>query len=72
MPAPVKNTNARKGEVNRQMWSQRLPVDVIAIIKAQAARLEISQPDFVAALVRQYNNLLRPEELGLDEPEETK
>ena len=56
MPAPDKNTNARKGEVNRQMWSQRLPVDVIETIKNQSAVLEMSQADYVAALVRQYNN----------------
>ena len=75
MPAPKDNINARKGEVNRQMWSQRLPIDVIEIIKAQATRLKLSQPDFVAALVRPYNNpnageLLPPEKLELDAPEE--
>ena len=56
MPAPNKNINARKGEVNRQMWSQRLPVDVIESIKENAAILEMSQADFVAFLVQQHNN----------------
>ncbi len=56
MPAPRLNTNARKGEVNRQMWSQRLPVDIHKLIKTNAANLEMSQADFVAFLVRQYNN----------------
>ena len=55
MPAPTKNTNARKGKVNRQMWSQRLPVDVHELIKKHAARLDISQADFVAVIVRQYS-----------------
>jgi len=73
MPAPKRNINARKGDINRQMWSQRLPVDVIAIIKAQAARLKISQSDFVAALARQYNNPNQPELLpaGVLEVDET-
>lgn len=58
--APLKNTNARKGKHNRQMWAQRLPVDVIEIIKARSTELEISQADYVAGLVRQYNKSFVP------------
>ena len=61
MPAPKANINARKGEVNRQMWSHRLPVDVHELIKENAAALEMSQADFVAFLVRQYNNKIAAE-----------
>ena len=59
MPAPEKNTNARKGKVNRQMWSHRLPVDVIEIIRTQAAAIGVSQADYVTAAVRQYNNAVQ-------------
>lgn len=70
MPAPKDNINARKGEANRQMWSQRLPVDVIDQIKEQAKALEISQADYVAALVRQPNKAITAELLPwlLSEP----
>ena len=70
MPARKANTNARKGEVNRQMWSQRLPVDVHQIIKAEAERLQMSQADYITALVRQYNNAISGELLPwlLSEP----
>ena len=61
MPAPVKNTNARKGDINRQMWSQRLPVDVVEAIKEQAEALEISQADYITVLVRQNNKAIVPE-----------
>lgn len=61
MPAPRENVNARKGEVNRQMWSQRLPVDVIETIKDRAKALEISQADYVVALVRQPNKAIAAE-----------
>ena len=70
MPAPRDNTNARKGEVNRQMWSQRLPVDVVELIKDKAEALEISQADYIAALVRQPNKAIAAELLPwlLSEP----
>lgn len=54
MAAPINNTNARKGEVNRKGWSQRLPIDVTEIIKSESKRLEISQSDFVSFVLRQY------------------
>ena len=68
--APPRNTNARKGEANRKMWSQRLPVDVIDAIKDQSETLEISQADYVVALVRQPNNAIAAELLPwlLSEP----
>ncbi len=68
MPAPTKNTNARKGEVNRQMWSQRLPIDVIEQIKINAVNLKMSQADFVALAVRQYNKPLQSnsQQRGID------
>jgi hypothetical protein len=70
MPAPKENTNARKGEANRQMWAQRLPVDVIETIKEQAEVLEISQADYVTVLVRQPNKAIAAELLPwlLSEP----
>ncbi len=54
MAAPKNNTNARKEKKNRKGWSQRLPVDVIEVIKSESKRLEISQADFVAFVLRQY------------------
>lgn len=70
MPAPKKNTNARKGEANRQMWSQRLPVDVHELIKEQGEVLGISQADYITALVRQPNKAIAAELLPwlLSEP----
>ncbi len=56
MPAPPKNTNARKDKVNRQMWSQRLPVDVIAFIKAKARKLNISQADVIVKWFKELEN----------------
>lgn len=51
MPAPTKNTNARKNKINRQMWSQRLPVNIIEIIKEQAKKNNVSQADYVSSVI---------------------
>ncbi len=59
MPAPTKNTNARKGEENRKMWAHRLPLDVHKTIKAQAKAKGLSQADYITALVRQSNKSLQ-------------
>ncbi len=52
MPAPKKNVNARKGEVNRQTLAPHLPINVMEIIKFKANELGISQADFVSNRVK--------------------
>ena len=49
MSAPTGNTNARKGKINRVMWSGRIPTDTYLQIKVEASRLGISESDVVGA-----------------------